>query len=666
MTSKRNISVCVKSTMTQINKIEFRTVIIDGTDRELNILTYSKENFSLYFSLQSVAQCINELIQVYNAREIFHADFYVKYNELNLRAITEFQLQMLVPINLILEPSTELYNPMPLSLVQSRYLNDKYHNIILEYSDYTSLLNDIFCIAEKQNFTTGFNDNTLDFHHKFMNSIGFLSFIPILKMRYIRKMYKTFFLVDLLNSEDIDYIYDTLVLNRKRLQPEDIANVFQLNAEDIRMHPHDLTDDDKQLYVARFNRACRIFKSFAFNMMNEQSIYISKNLQIVTQFGLDRKAIEVLFRQMPKLSTTGREKYTDAQMALLCRPPSTDPLANLNATELNILHSIIKIHLMIQRMTNVTIHKEDLRFYRQILRSRFSTDIEELIYDSRCFTEDDDNEDDDIGQATLSFESLEGRRTMIKNYTIGEIIGEFIQLYVAAQQNVNTVWLCRFIRMSCNPRYSNLVNIMADFVPFFQRFFTNDFNINSINNLIIFLQGMCRPDEERLKSLKDFRDVRQMDVRNFRSFSLARYQQYNMNPLVTFIDLILTSKQTQKRHLLIDLNLLNETERYNLVYLVDPNEKQFIDYVYELVMIDKQDKDNNIYDLSGDRRFNLQHLDYDNIVPVVSANTFNENNTTTDSVQLFNGTVNQALFFHELSNRILFKVPGVVCNIVIK
>lgn len=644
--------------MTQISRLEFRNVIIDGTDRELNILTYSKENFSVYFSLQSVAQCINELLAVYGARELFHADFLAKWEELKLLAMTEFQVQLLMPLNLVMEPSTELYSPMPLPLVRTRYLNDRYETTVRNYADYMSLVNDVFCIAEVQNFTTGFGDSTQNFHHKFVNAIGFLSLIPLLRLRYIRKLYKTFFLVELLNKDDIDYIYETLVQNRKRPASDDIANVLQLRTEDVRLHPQDLTPDDKQLFVTRFNRACRVFKSFAFNIMDEQSVYISKNLHIVTQFGLDRRAVERLFRQMPKLASP--DKYSDAQLELLCRQPSHDHLANLNATELSILHSIIRIHLMIQRMTSVAIHKDDLQFYRQILRSRYSTDIEELIFDSRC--PDEDDPDEDVARSAAAFENAEGRRLMVKNYTIGEIIAEFLQLYLAAQQNINTVWVCRFIRMACNPRYSNLVNIMADFVPYFQRFFTNDFNVDSINNMVIFLQGMCRPDENRIKALKDFRDVRQMDVRNFRSFALTRYHHFNINPLLTFIDLLLTSKQTQKRNFMLDLNLLSEADRFNLLALVDPHEKEFIDYIYELVVVDNA----TLFDLSGDRRFNLQNIDYDALVPLVSANTFNENNVTADATQLFGGTLNQALFFHELTNRVLYKVPGVVCNVVLK
>lgn len=683
--------------MIQINKIEFRSVIIDGMETELNILTYSKENFSMFFSLQSVAQCINEMMDTFGAGEIFHHDFFVKWRDLKLKCITEFQLQLMIPLNLIMEPSTELYNPMPSSLMRIRYLNDRYYDTISQFSDPTNNSNDPFCIAEKQNFTTTSNGTGIssslssEFHHKFVNSIGFLSLISVLKIRYLRKLYKTFFLMELMNVDDIEYIYDTLVANRKRLQSDDISNVFSLDPAEIVFVPIDLSEDGKQQYTMLFNRSCKLFKSYAFNIMDEQSTYISKNLQIINQFGMDRKAIDTTFNQIPKINfknynNGNKSKLSEEQYNLLCRRPSSTKLSDLNDIELNILHSIIKIHLMIQRMTNVSIHKDDLTFYRQILKSRFSVDIDDLINDcddtTNCMI--DNNDDDDIS-ATMSYETLNGKHTIVKNYTIGEIIGEFLQLYLYAQQNINTIWLCKFIRMSCNPRYSNLVNIMADFVPYFQRFFTNDFNINSINNLIMFLQGMCRPDEQKIKSLRDFKNIKHLDVRNFKSFSLTRYKSYNSNPLVTFIDLILTTRVNQQSQFLVNMNALGEIDRFNLLSLNDPNEKLFIDYIYELMAtqtqsqqyhsgVNDEDNDFNInmdpnsegFDLSGDIRFNLHDIDYDNIVPVVSTNTFNENNISKANMQLYNGIINQSIFFHELTNRIIYKIPGVVCNIVLK
>lgn len=662
--------------MAQINTIEFRNVIIDSTlDTILNVLTYSKENLSIYFSLQSVAQAINELLTKFTAKEIFHTDFYNKWHELNLQCMTEFEIQLLIPINLISEPSTEMFNPMPLPLINARYLNDRYQATVENFADYTSAVNDVFCIAERQGFTSG-----TTYYHKFMHAIGFISFISILKLRYIRILYKTFFLIDMINSADIEYIYETLVLNRKRMQPDDIANVLQLTADDIIMRPVDIQVEDKQLYVQRFNRACRTFKSFAFNIMDEQSLYISRNLQIVTQFGLDRNAVEKLFKKIPKvglaIGTVGlKERYTPQQLELLCRESNAfdATMNNLTLVEINILHSLIKIHLMIQRMTNVRINRTDLEFYRKLLQTRYSIELDELISDMETLP----NGGGGGADISRSYATLDDCHCLIKNYTIGEIIGEFVQLYVNAQQNISTIWLCRFIQMSCNPRYSNLVNIMADFVPYFQRFFTNDFNINSINNMIIFMQGMCRPDEDRIKSLKDFRELKQLDVKHFRSFSLTRYQAVNANPLVTFMDLVLTNRNTQNSYTL-NLSALTEIERYNILSLIDPNEKKFIDYVYELVVVDddedydhynadaRRGRNNETEDLSGDKRFNLQYIDYDSIVPVVSTNTFNENNTTIASLQLFNGIINQTTFFHELTNRTTYKVPGIVCNIVVK
>lgn len=641
--------------MTQINKIEFKTVIIDGTERDINIITYSKENYSMYFSLQSLAQSINELLLIYGAREIFHLEFFERWEQLNLKCFTEFQLQLLIPINLIMEPSTEIFNPMPFYLSSLRYLNYNYQRFVENHSDHLSISNDIFCIAEKQGFTS----NT-DNHHKFVNSIGFLSLISILKLNFIHKLYRTFFMVNLLNSYDVEYIYETLILNRATPNSFDAANVFQINEEDetFKFLPTDLEPAAKHLFATRFNRACKIFKSFAFNIMDEQSLYISKNLQIVTQFGMNREAIENDFKRIPKIT---QQQMTEQQLEMICRYPVSQD--NISVIELNILHSIIKIHLMIQRMTNVKIHKDDLAFYRTILKTRYSTDLSELLFD--C-PQDGSTTDFNNTDEYISYETVDGKNCLVKNYTIGEIIGEFIQLYEYAQASPNTIWLCKFIKISCNTRYSNLVNIMADFVPFFQRFFTHDFNINSINNLIIFLQGMCKPDISKIASLNRIRDIRQLDVRNFKSFSLTNYHSFNSNPLVTFIDLILTSKQHQKQQFLINMNTLSETERHNLITLFDPKEQQFIDYIYELEKNNSKQDSRQILDLGGNVRFNLQDIDYEHIVPTVSTNTFNENNITTSSKKLFNGILDQTVFFHELSNRTIYKIPGVVCNINIK
>lgn len=660
--------------MTQINKIEFRTVVIDGTNCELNILTYSKENLSIYFSIQSIAQCINEFLDIFSAREIFHTDFYNEWINLDLKRVTEFEIRLLIPINLLLEPSSEFSNPMPVELSNMRYLNDKYKNTISEYWDHTVISNDIFCIAEKQEFTID-----TSYKHVFVNSIAFLSFIPMLRMNFIRKLYKTFFLTDLLYYKDIESIYENLVLNRARMQESLIVNVFQLDMNEIRFIPLDLTTEHKELFVMRFNKACRIFKTFAFNIMDEQATYISKHLNIVTRFGLDLNSVSEIFNNIPRMIVPpGQQRLTEEQRQLLCKEPSTDRLAGLNATELNILHSLIKIHLMIQRMTGVRIHKDDLKFYRRVLKEKYSTDLEELIFENFTITnrnnnntsssnnngDSEEDDDDEIFKSTLAFDTINGKQQLVKNYTIGEIINEFLKLYLYAQENVNTLWLCKFIRMSCNPRYSNLVNIMADFVPFFQRFFTNDFNINSINNLIIFLQGMCQPDINKLKSMKDERNLRQLDVRNFKTFSITKYKSFNTNPLITFIDMLLSSssRHPQTKNCIVNMKMLSETEQYNLTYLVNPREREFIDYIYDLTVTDSGKK----FDLSGDERFNLQNLNYDNIVPIVSTNTFNENNTTYESIKLFNGVMHQTMFFHELTNRIIYKVPNIICNIIVK
>ena len=645
--------------MSQINKIEFKTVIIDGTERDINILTYSKENYSMYFSLQSLAQSINELLLIYGARDIFNMEFFEKWEELNLKCFTEFQLQLLIPINLIMEPTTEVFNPMPFYLSTLRYLNDNYQRSIENYSDHLNITNDIFCIAEKQGFT--YTDP--EPQHKFVNSIGFLSLISILKLNFLHKLYKTFFMVELLNSSDVEYIYETLILNRTSPYSFDAANVFQLSTDDdelVRFMPTDLNTTSKRLFITRFNRACKIFKSFAFNIMDEQSVYIAKNLQIVTQFGMNREAMLNDFKRIPKYT---QPHMTEQQIEMICRYPSEN---NITVIELNILHSIIKIHLMIQRMTNVKIHRDDLEFYRNILKTKFSTELGELQYDcpGSLYSQSDDNFDT---EEFISYETVNGKNCLIKNYTIGEIIGEFIQLYEYAQASPNTIWLCKFLKLSCNTRYANLVNTMADFVPSFQRFFTNDFNINSINNLIIFLQGMCKPDINKLTSLNRLRDLRQLDVRNFKTFSLTKYLPYNNNPLVTFIDLILTSKQHQQQQWMVNMNTLSELERHKLITLFDPNEQQFIDFIYELESTQRDIQNpNKLLDLGGNIRFNLQDIDYEYIVPTVSTNTFNENNITSSAKKLFNGILDQTIFFHELSNRTIYKIPGVVCNILIK
>lgn len=635
--------------MTHINKITFSTVIIDGTNRELNILSFAKENYAIYFSTQSVAQCINELLNEYGANEIFHTNFAIKWTELKFLCFTEFQIRLLTPINLIIEPSTEFANPFPVVLTNARYLNDAYKATIENYADYTALVNDVFCIAEQRDLLV---TSTHGYVHQFINSIAFLSFIPILKLRYLRKMYTTFFRMDLMNSDDIEYIYETLVLNRTRINPDTLANVFQLTPDMVHFQPRDLDDNGRQLFVAQFNRACRVMKSFAFNLFSEQSMYIAKNLQIVQQFGLDRMAIEEAFRAMPKLRQSD-DGYTQRQIELLCME---QPAQNINVAELLILQSLIRIHLMIQRMTAVYINKEDLAFYQRILRTRFSSDLNELIFDDTCTNR---NQNDDY--LTISYETIDGKRTMVKNYTIGEIIGEFVRLYARAQQYPDTLWLCKFIEIICNPCYANLVNVMADFVPFFQRFFTNDFNINSINNMVIFMQGMCKPDENKLKTLKDFRDLRQMDVRVYKTFSLVRYKAINTNPLITFMDLVLLNKN---KNFLINLNTMTEPQRNMLVNLIDPKEQDFINYIYEMV-IAKGDKDNGL-DLTGDRRFNLQNIDYEKLVPKVSTNTFNENNTTNAAMTLFTTISDQTLFFHELTNRCIYKIPEIVAKLNIK
>ena len=627
--------------MSQISKIEFKTVIIDGTECYLNILTYSKENYSLYFSMQSVAQSINELILIYGPKDVFHREFYDKWHELQLKCFTEFQLQLLVPINLMIEPDADIFSPMPFSVSSMPYLNDRYQRFVTNYADHTSSDNDIFCIAERQRFTTG-----PDHRHNFMNSIGFLSLISVLRLKFLQKLYKTFFQLDMMNSDDIEYIYDTLVLNRAQTQTT--ANVFQLDEDNaaLTFQPVDMNSDSKHIYVSRFNRACRIFKAFAFNIMDEQSVYIAKNLQIVTQFGMNRAVMEADFKRIPKFIQD--EDLTDKQVELLCRQPDRN---HISVVELHILQAIIRIHLMIQKMTNVKIQKEDLVAYRHILKTKFSTDLDDLLYECPGDPADD----------FTSYEVIDGKNCIVKNYTIGEIIGAFIQLYEFAQASPNTIWLCKFLKLACNTRYSNLVNIMADFVPLFQRFFTNDFNVNSINNLIIFLQGMCKPDIPKIASLNRLKDIQKLDVRNFKTFALTKYLPDNSNPLLNFIDLILTSKQHQQQQLIINPNTLSDTERHSLLTLQDPREQQFIDYIYEL-----ETAPDTHTDLSGNNRFNLLEIDYAHIVPAVSTNTFNENNLTHTAKQLFNGIIDQALFFHELSNRTLYKIPGVVCNVNIK
>lgn len=655
---------------TLVNTIEFKTVVISGMDCHLNIIKYCKENYSLYFSLQSVAQCINEFLNVYSAHEIFHKEFYDKWSSLNLSCMTEFEIQILVPINLIIEPAQEIYNPMPSQLSNIRYLNDKYLNAITEYSNHTSILNDIFCIAEKQNFTI-----TQTYNHKFINSIGFLSLIPILKLPFLRRLYTTFFDIEMINSDDIEYIYETLLLNRQQQQQgnvviDEISNVFQLQQDEIKFTPLDITDSDKELFVTRFNRACRVLKSFAFNIINEQSVYISKNLQIMTQFGMDRRTVESEFRKIPKLTIepSSQSHMTYEQNKLLCK--EQEETKTLPTIELQILHSIIKIHLMITRMTGVHIDKDDLKFYKHLLNSKFSIDLNELIFDMNM-TNGSGGGDNSEDICNGSYNTTDNKVALGRNYTIGEIINEFIQLNTIAQKNVNTLWLTKFIAMACNPNYSNIVNIMADFIPYFQRFFTNDFNINSINNMIIFLQGMCRPDYQKIKTVRDFKEINQMNVNNFKSFSITQYKSYNSNPLYTLLNLILYNKQQQQQqntNYIINLNQLSETEHYNILSLIDPNEKDFIDYVYNLEQQQNTDHNhhNNHHDMSGERRFNYQQLDYDTIVPLVSTNTFNENNTTTNSSKNFTSIMEHTLFFHELTNRIVFKVPGVVANIILK
>lgn len=634
-----------KRIMTVINKLEFKTVEIAGMNTELTILTFSIVNYSIYFSMQSVAQCINEMLAKYGPEELFYDDFTVKWKQLDLKCLTEFELEILVPANLILQPSTELHNPMPFRLVGIRYLNDKYGETIRSHGDIHNIHNDPFCIAEQNDWL--FDG---DYHTKFMNGIGFLSLIPIIRMPHLRKMYKTFFQTDMINSNDIDYIHDTLVANRLRMEEEEVANVFQLDLENVFFEPEDVDGDVKQRYVKRFNRGCRIFKTFAFNIMDEQSLYISQHLQIVNQFGLDRATVLEDFKKIPKLP---QQDMNHVQKELLCRDRTQNTFGE---PELNILQSIIKIHLMIQRMTNTQIHEDDLKFYRHILATKFSTVLEELI----CV--------DDTPIANIV-----NRTGIIKNYTMGEIVGEFLELYDAAQRNSDTLWLCKFIKMSCHPRYSTLVSIMADFVPFFQRFFTNDFNVDSINNIIIFLQGMCSTDNQ-FTSLQNFNSLKHLDVEKFKTFTITKYEGYNANPLVTFVDLMLTSRLAQQHNFMVNLNTLNETERHNLISLIDPNEQQFIDYIYQLMSTAAAearqtaygDALNMTHDLSGDERFNLQDIDYEKIVPIVSTNTFNENNVTCASMQLFKGILNQTTFFHELTNRIVYKVPGIVSNIVVK
>lgn len=652
--------------MTTIDKLEFRSVFIDGTqnftvgnntcinNRELMILSYSRENFSIYFSLQSVAQCINELLEIYNARDLFHNEFYEHWRSLSLKCMTEFELTLLVPINLVID----LESPLPLSIMRTRYLNDRYHDTIMQYSNYTNIVNDVFCIAEINDLTTP----RTGFRHKFMSGIGFLSLISILKPRFIRTIYSTFFNIEMLHYEDVEYIYITLILNRRNMPYTEISNVFQINESNSWVSSNDMTASSKELFIETFNKGCRIFKSFAFNIMDTQSMYFSTNLRIVSQFGMDQRAVEKAFLDIPKIPED--INLTEEQKQLLCKPPSTDSLAASNSTELTIMHSIIRIHLMIQRMTNVAISEDDLEFYKKLLKARFSIDLEELVYNTDPLINDElVNELDDT---ILSYETINGKRIMIRNYTMGDILWEFLDLYLKAQRHISTVWLCQFIRMSCNPRYAGLVNIMAEFVPNFQRFFTNDFNINSINNMIIFLQGMCKPDEDRQKALKNFRQIQHMDVRNFKTFSLTRYKSYNSNPLITFIELVLSpiSNHRHNSNYVMNLSLLCEEERHNLVTLKDPNEKQFIDYIYDLMTSNDSSNKNDCNDEQGYRQY--QHIDYDNVVPLISTNTFNENNVNTSALQLFNATLNQTTFFHELTNRIIYKVPGVVCNIITK
>lgn len=632
--------------MKQIARLDFKTILINDISRELHIVTYSKANFSIYFSLQSIAQCINILIEELGAKEIFTMDFFHRWQDLDLKCFTEYQLQLLIPLNLIMDPATEIYNPVPLSLRSIRYLNFEYGETVNRYSQYDQIVHDIFCIAERLNLTS--DENT----HKFTNSLGFLSLIPILKLKYVRILYFTFFDMNHLDSHDIEYIAQTLTLNRQRLMATDISNVFQLEPENVTFNIDIIDEERKFAFIMKFNRACKIFKSFAFNIMDEQSSYISKNLNVMTQFGLDRRTIEDFFKAIPRMSS---RDLTTTQIQLLCEPHISE-FDKMGENELYVLKSIIKIHLMIQRMTGVSINDEDLKFYTRILHQKFTTDLDSLLYSS---PNDNCNQSTDI----VSYETGVGsKRILIKNYTMGEILLEFIQLYQYAQTNLNTIWICKFIETSCSPRFSNLVNIMADFVPFFQHFFTNDFNINSINNIIIFLQGMCAPDEQNINMLKNPKDfkIKQMNVQNFKTFSLTRYKSYNTNPLITFIELLLGSRQ--KMQYLINLNTMSDMERHKILSLIDPGEQKFIDYIYDLIESDP----NDVQDLSGNRRFNLENIDYDKIVPIVSTNTFNENNTSISSLQLFNGIINQTTFFHELSNRIIYKIPGVVCNIITK
>lgn len=630
--------------MAQISNLCFKTILVDGINDELNTVTYTKTNLTVYFSLQSIAQCINAMIKQYDTREVFAEEFFKQWDDLNLKCVTEFPLQLLIPINLILEASTETHNRMPISLANIRYLNDEYNKLVETYSNYDEFVYDIFCFAERQNLTS--SDN----RHYFIHSLAFLSFIPILKLKFIRILYKAFFNIDLLNSNDIDYIAKTLATNRKTIKPEDIANVFQLTVDDLNLNI-DISTEHKTSFILKFNRACKIFKSFAFNIMDQQSAYISKNLQIMSQFGLDHRTIQEQFENLPKFK---KEKLTHEQTNLLCRDISLahKDITNLDNNEISVLQSIIKIHIMIQRMTNVPINEDDLNFYRRLLRQKYSIELDDLFSDTNCGSE----LDNDIVSYKIVGSSS---RKLIKNYTIGEIVLEFLNLYKHAQNNINTLWLCRFIELSCDPQYSNIINIMADFVPCFQHFFTNDFNINGINNIVIFMQGMCHPDEQNLETLKNPVELRlkQKSLRNFKRFTLTRYKAYNSNPLLTFIELLLG---THKDNILVNINALSDMERHQLINLVDHTEKSFIDYIYDLA------ESNEYHDLGGTTRFNLDSIDYDRLVPIVSTNTFNENNTSTSSLQMYNNILNQTTFFHELSNRITYKIPGVVCNIIVK
>ena len=640
--------------MTAVGRVEFYTTTIGGERNNVDIVRYlAPSNAFISFSVESVATAINLLIDTLSPTKVFRPEFLSTWQTRHIDRMTVTILRNIFPNEMTVELNSII--KLPEYIKSQRFLSTQYADMLTDFG--TGIYaRDTICMAEKKIPSVLLDGGLVT------RSFAILSLLPILTMDSFRALYATLFNSTLTGIEQLETLAELLLTNRNRNLAS--ANVFQLNLSDVLLLFDDNNNNDSDsdsdgsegdsralTFVRKFNDTLRAIKPFALVLTPQQLVLVNESTTILSQFVCNQNYLSHDFRLLNKLPT-GNGQSEDYIIQKYCERKRLQQTNVSIATEERIFKILIRIFFMVRHYLNFQLDPADISFFQK-------------IFDNTVVDTEQNMEILEPAQNTPC--RVDVSALAKKSYTIGQLISLFVELDRVASNHVTTSWLCSFINLACSQKMPNIINMMGQFVPLFDRYLIPPINVDSLNNLILFLQGDCNANRDVIEAIKNTRG--RLNLGRINNISITRVTKVTEDPLTECIE-SLVARNTRFRK----FNSLNEKQRARVVNLVHPNPKQLIDYVYQIQMDycnqpntgNDPCKNTPARDLSGESKYHFSSIDIDNLVPLVSTQTFNENNVNIPSLTLFNSLLDKSTLFLELVNRLNYDVPGVVATLQYK